>query len=215
MGQGYEKFKGELQFMKTVITKKTLKRACIFLILSIVITIAAAGITYNINPNIDGVMNSFNNQTADPIKETKGLSKVWEYILNNGLAVPLQMFIFSLIPIQFLYLINIVITVTLPGILFGIILQYDSEIGVSMIMSSVPHYLFEVFAFCIFAGVLFELNKSLRHKIKTVFKKEKQELFIGNSILRTAQIYLLLVLPLIVTAAFLETYVADAIYKML
>ena len=194
---------------------KTLKRACIFFMLSIIITIAAAGITYNINPDIHGVMNSFNNQAADPIKEAEGLSKVWEYILNNGFGVPLQMFIFSLIPIQFLYLVNIVITVILPGILFGIILQFDSEIGVSMIVSSAPHYLFEVFAFCLLAGVLFELNQSVRHKIKTVLKKEKQELFIGNSILRTAKIYLLLVLPLIVTAAFLETYVADAIYKML
>ena len=85
-----------------------------------------------------------------------------------------------------------------------------------MMVSSIPHYLFEVFTFCIFAAVLFELNKSLRHKIKTVFKKEEQMLFIGSIVITTVKTYILLVLPIIIiTAALLETYIADVIYEIL
>lgn len=82
-------------------------------------------------------------------------------------------------------------------------------------VSSISHYLFEVFTFCIFAAVLFELNKSLRHKIKTVLKKEEQMLFIGSIVITTVKTYILLVLPIIITAALLKTYIADVIYKIL
>ncbi|MEY8561295.1 stage II sporulation protein M [Jeotgalicoccus halotolerans] len=194
---------------------KILKRACKFLIMSVIITIAAAGVTYIINLDIHGIMSNLNDRTPESIKDEAGLNKVWEYIVNNGMMVPMQMFILSLIPIQFLYLINIIVTVTLPGILFGMIFQFDLGKGMSMMVSSIPHYLFEVFAFCIFAAVLFELNKSLRLKIKTVLKKEEQKLFIGSTVITTVKTYILLVLPLIITAALLETYIADVIYKIL
>ena len=194
---------------------KILKRACKFLIMSVIITIAAAGVTYIINLDIHGIMSNLNDRTPESIKDEEGLNKVWEYIVNNGMMVPMQMFILSLIPIQFLYLINIIVTVTLPGILFGMIFQFDLGKGMSMMVSSIPHYLFEVFAFCIFAAVLFELNKSLRLKIKTVLKKEEQKLFIGSIVITTVKTYILLVLPLIITAALLETYIADVIYKIL
>lgn len=194
---------------------KILKRACKFLIMSVIITIAAAGVTYIINLDIHGIMSNLNDRTPESIKDEEGLNKVWEYIVNNGMMVPMQMFILSLIPIQFLYLINIIVTVTLPGILFGMIFQFDLGKGMSMMVSSIPHYLFEVFAFCIFAAVFFELNKSLRLKIKTVLKKEEQKLFIGSTVITTVKTYILLVLPLIITAALLETYIADVIYKIL
>lgn len=209
MEPGYEEFRRVFEL------NKILKRACKFLILSVIITIAAAGITYIINPDIHGIMSNLNDWTPESIKDEAGLNKVWEYIVNNGMMVPMQMFILSLIPIQFLYLINIIVTVTLPGILFGIIFQFDLGKGMSMMVSSIPHYLFEVFAFCIFAAVLFELNKSLRLKIKTVLKKEEQMLFIGSIVITTVKTYILLVLPLIITAALLETYIADVIYKIL
>lgn len=183
--------------------------------MSVIITIAAAGVTYIINLDIHGIMSNLNDRTPESIKDEAGLNKVWEYIVNNGMMVPMQMFILSLIPIQFLYLINIIVTVTLPGILFGMIFQFDLGKGMSMMVSSIPHYLFEVFAFCIFAAVLFELNKSLRLKIKTVLKKEEQKLFIGSTVITTVKTYILLVLPLIITAALLETYIADVIYKIL
>ena len=52
--------------------------------------------------------------------------------------VPLQMFILALIPIQFLYVINIILTVSLPGILFGIGLQADFIKGFELIIASHP-----------------------------------------------------------------------------
>ena len=88
--------------------------------------------------------------------------------------VPLQMFILSLIPIQFLYVINIISTASLPGILFGIVLQANFKKGFGIIISSIPHFLVEVFAFCLFAAILFELNKGIRIKLRNVFKNDKE-----------------------------------------
>src|SRR5690625_7056628 len=82
------------------------------------------------------------------------------------------MFILALIPIQFLYLLNIILTVALPGVLFGIALQANFKKGLAIIISAAPHYVFEVFAFCLFAAVLFKLNRIVRGKIRSVFKKD-------------------------------------------
>lgn len=98
---------------------------------------------------------------------------MWEYIANNGFIVPFQMFILSLIPIQFLYFINIIITASLPGILYGIALRGDFGKGFSIMVSSFPYYVFEVFALCLFAAILFTCNQVVRVKIKSMFKKSK------------------------------------------
>src|SRR5690625_8019478 len=108
------------------------------------------------------------------VSESEGLKKVWSFIVNNGFIVPLQMFILALIPIKFLYLLNIILTVALPGVLFGIALQANFKKGLAIIISASPHYVFEVFAFCLFVSVLFKLNQIVRGKIRSVFKKDRK-----------------------------------------
>lgn len=148
------------------------------------------------------------------MKESEGIKKVWSFVVNNGFMVPLQMFILALIPIQFLYLLNIIATVTLPGILFGIALQVNSIKGLGIIIATIPHYIFEVFAFCLFAAVLFELNQVVRVKIRNVFKAEEVGTSLIKKVLETIKIYTILILPLIIMAAFSETYIADIIFSL-
>ena len=148
------------------------------------------------------------------MKESEGIKKVWSFVVNNGFMVPLQMFILALIPIQFLYLLNIISTVTLPGILFGIALQVNSIKGLGIIIATIPHYIFEVFAFCLFAAVLFELNQVVRVKIRNVFKADEVGTSLIKKVLETIKIYAILILPLIIMAAFSETYIADIIFSL-
>src|SRR5699024_8968242 len=91
------------------------------------------------------------------------------------------MFILSLIPIQFLYFLNIIINVFLPVVLYVIYFLSIFGKGLSLIVSSVPHYVFEIFAFSLFATILFKFNKVVRAKIKKIFKKNKsKQYFIKN-----------------------------------
>ncbi|MGG3806008.1 stage II sporulation protein M [Metabacillus fastidiosus] len=200
--------------MKNLVNKIVFKRAINFFLFAVTITIIAAIATYIINPDLKETIRGLGNRTPDQVRESAGLDKVWSYIVNNGLKVPLQMFILALIPIQFLYVINVILTVSLPGILFGIVLQADLNTGLGIIISVVPHYIFEVFAFCLFAAILFELNKAIRIKVKSIFKKEKIGISLNKKFFETIKIYVVLTLPIIIVAAFLETYIADIIFDL-
>lgn len=140
----------------------------LFSLITMILTIA---ITYSININMKEVVKSIDNGIPGSVKESSGLDVVFKYIVNNGLVVPLQMFILSLIPIQFLYLFNLIYSSILPGIVIGIAIKIDIYKATSIIVSIIPHTLLEILGFCIFASVLFQLNKSIRSKIREVFKK--------------------------------------------
>ncbi|MGF9958228.1 stage II sporulation protein M [Bacillus mycoides] len=203
-----------MRVISNIINKVVFKRAINFFILAIALTVIATIITFIINPDFKEIMKGVGNRLPDQVKESTGIEKVWSYIVNNGFIVPLQMFILALIPIQFLYAINIILTVSLPGILFGIGLQADFQKGFGIIISSIPHYLFEIFAFCLFAAILFELNKFIRIKLKNLFKKDKERVSLNKKILEVIKIYVVLTLPIIIIAAFLETYIADIILNL-
>src|SRR5699024_8565234 len=106
--------------------------------------------------------------------------------------VPLQMFMLALIPIQFLYLLNIISTVILPGILFGIAIWVNFKKGLGIIISAIPHYMFEVFAFCLFAAVLFKLNQAVRDQVRSVFKKDETGTSLIKHVLWTIKTYAVL-----------------------
>lgn len=191
-----------------------LKRAIKFFMFAVTITMIATMITYLINPEVKGILGGIGNDLPDEVKESEGMKKVWAYIVNNGLMVPLQMFILALIPIQFLYLVNIITTVTLPGILFGVALQIQIEKGFGIIIATIPHYLVEVFAFCLLAAVLFELNQVVRRKIRSIFKRDEAGPSLIKKVLETIKIYAVFVLPIMMIAALVETYLADVIFSL-
>ncbi|WP_240377150.1 stage II sporulation protein M [Bacillus piscicola] len=197
------------------VNKAIWKRSITIFIVALSITILATIITYIINPDLQEVMDTVGNNRAEPLKDATGIKKVWLYVVNNGFLVPLQMFILAFIPIQFLYLINVIATVSLPGVLFGVVLQSDSNQGVELIISAIPHFVVEIFAFCLLAAALFELNRVVRSKIRHIFKRDKGGISLIQKMLETVKIYVVVIVPLIVVAAFLETYIADLIFNLL
>lgn len=197
-----------------LLNKTIFKRAFIFFVIAVTITISATIITYIINPDLKGIIESLRNNSSEHLKESTGIEAVWAYVFNNGFTVPLQMFVLTLIPVQFLYLINIISTAILPGVLFGAILQIEPRFGIGLITSATPHYFVEVFAFCLFAAVLFELNRAVRIKIRNLFKKDKEGISLVRKVSETIKVYAVLILPLIILAAFLETYIADIIFSL-
>ncbi|MED1024531.1 stage II sporulation protein M [Bacillus mycoides] len=203
-----------MRVISNVINKVVFKRAINFFILGVALTVIASIITFIINPDLKEILEGIENRLSSQAKKSTGIEKAWEYIVNNGFIVPLQMFILALIPIQFLYVIHIISTASLPGILFGIVLQANFKKGFGIIISSIPHLLVEIFALCLFAAILFELNKCIRIKLKMMFKKDKERVSLSKKILEVIKIYAVLTLPIIIVAAFLETYIANIILDL-
>lgn len=180
-------------------------------VLTVVIVISAV-ITYIINPNLSDTLNSVSSNVPKSVSQKSGLQLVVAYIFNNGFKVPIGMLILSIIPIRFLYWIQPLFTVILPGILFGIVFRYSLAKGFVILISSLPHMLFEVFAFCVWMVALDQFNKWIRYKIS---KKKSADTNLLKELKLLLSPYIKYVLPLIVIAAFTETYVADWISHIL
>lgn len=180
-------------------------------VLMVVIVISAV-ITYIINPNLSDTLNSVSSNVPKSVSQKSGLQLVVAYIFNNGFKVPIGMLILSIIPIRFLYWIQPLFTVILPGILFGIVFRYSLAKGFVILISSLPHMLFEVFAFCVWMVALDQFNKWIRYKIS---KKKSADTNLLKELKLLLSPYIKYVLPLIVIAAFTETYVADWISHIL
>ncbi len=180
-------------------------------ILTVVIVISAV-ITYIINPNLSDTLNSVSSNVPKSVSQKSGLQKVIAYIFNNGFKVPIGMLILSIIPIRFLYWIHPLFTVILPGISFGIVFRYSLAKGFVILISSLPHMLFEVIAFCVWMVALDQFNKWIRYKIS---KKKSADTNLLKELKLLLSPYIKYVLPLIVIAAFTETYVADWISHIL
>ncbi|EOU15025.1 stage II sporulation protein M, partial [Enterococcus durans] len=161
-------------------------------ILMVVIVISAV-ITYIINPNLSDTLNSVSSNVPKSVSQKSGLQLVVAYIFNNGFKVPIGMLILSIIPIRFLYWIQPLFTVILPGILFGIVFRYSLAKGFVILISSLPHMLFEVFAFCVWMVALDQFNKWIRYKIS---KKKSADTNLLKELKLLLSPYIKYVLPL-------------------
>ena len=128
------------------------------------------------NPSFETFKN-ISNKVPSSLDNAQGLNKLWQYILNNAIRVPFQMFIFSLIPIPFLYFLNIVSTSIITGIAFGFAIHFDFNKGLLMVLSSIPHAIIETFAMCFVISGLYKLNKTIIRKISNLFRKNKKQNF--------------------------------------
>lgn len=180
-------------------------------ILTVVIVISAV-ITYIINPKLSDTLNSVSSNVPKSLSQKSGSQLVVAYIFNNGFKVPIGMLILSIIPIRFLYWIQPLFTVILSGILYGIVFRYSLAKGFVILISSLPHMLFEVFAFCIWMMALDQFNKWIRYKISN---KKSADTNLLEELKLLLSSYIKYVLPLFVIAAFTETYVADWISHIL
>ncbi|MGN2263788.1 stage II sporulation protein M [Lactococcus lactis] len=183
-----------------------------YLSIMMVVIIISAVITYIINPNFSDTLNSVSSNVSKSVSQKSGLNLVVAYIFNNGFKVPIGMLIFSIIPIRFLYWIQPLFTAILPGILFGIAFRYSVAKAFIILISSLPHMLLELLAYCVWIVVLDQLNKWIRYKISRK-KQTNTQLFDEFKLILIS--YVKYVIPLIVIAAFTETYVADWISHIL
>lgn len=90
-----------------------------------------------------------------------GLKKVWMYIVNNAFHVPFQMLLLSLIPIPFLYFLNLITTSIITGVVFGFAINVIPDKGLLFVISSVPHMIIEILAISFVASGLYPLNKAI------------------------------------------------------
>nr|WP_278761163.1 stage II sporulation protein M [Mammaliicoccus lentus] len=190
------------------------KRIIIFFCISISLMLISGIITYIVNPNIEIIKNI--QGLPEDKQRAEGLEKVWQYIINNGFKVPLQMLILSIIPIPFLYSANLISTSILTGFVFTLLIRVDLHLGLIGVGSSIPHTVLELLSYAVFAAALYLLNKSIIRMISNLFRKNKKtKISFLKSIVTVAKVYILLVLPLSIIAAFLETYFTNFLMDLL
>lgn len=192
-----------------------LKRTLKFLFTTLLIFLITLILAIIFSPSIE-TLKSATDGITNSVDKSQGLQKVWQYILNNGFIVPFQMFILAIIPIPFLYYLNIITTTVPLGIAFGFVIHLDLFKGSMMSIASTPHAIVEILGFCFIASALFKVNQSIIRKISNFFRKSKKEnLSIKLATLNLLKIYLLIALPLIIIAAFMETYLAEFLLNLL
>jgi phosphate starvation-inducible membrane PsiE len=70
-------------------------------------------------------------------------------------------------------------------------------------------------SFCIFTSGLYMLNKSIIRKITNLFRKKKRKITLfKTSLFNLLKAYLFVCLPMVILAAFTETYIADMLFKL-
>ncbi|MCT3132927.1 stage II sporulation protein M [Lactococcus lactis] len=183
-----------------------------YLSIIMLVVIISAVITYIVNPNFSDTLNSVSSNISKSVSQKSELNLVVAYIFNNGFKVPMGMLFFSIIPVRFLYWIQPLFTAILPGILFGIAFRYSVAKAFIILISSLPHMLLEIFAFCLWMVALDRFNKWIRYKIS---RKKSANTNLLKELKLLLSPYIKYVLPLMVIAAFTETYVADWISHIL
>ena len=78
-----------------------------------------------------------------------------------------------------------------------------------------PHYTFEIMGLCILTSALYMLNKAITRRFTNLFRKSKKNYAIKDNLINVIKFYVLIALPLIIIAAFLETYVSNFIFNIL
>ena len=191
------------------------KRALNFFILSTILLLVTIPIALFFHPS-EEFIKQLGSNSPESISKTQGLKKVWGFIQNNGFHVPIQMLLLALIPIPFLYTLNLIVSLIIPGILFGFFIHIDTYKGLTSLIAYIPHYTLEIMSFCIFTSGLYMLNKSILRKIINLFRKEKKQNYSFKlSLINLLKAYLFVCLPLVILAAFTETYVADMLSNLM
>lgn len=90
------------------------------------------------------------------------------YVTNNGMKVPAQMTLFSLIPLPFVYFLPVAFTAVLGG--FILYVPFAPELADKLQLSQVlvgifPHALLELGGFCLLLPALVQLNRWVRSKL--------------------------------------------------
>ncbi|VED32918.1 membrane protein [Staphylococcus warneri] len=192
-----------------------IRRTIKFLVTILIIFLVTFILAIIFSPSTETIKN-LSKGIPSNVANAVGLEKVWEYILNNGFKVPFQMLILAIIPIPFLYYLNIISTAIPPAIALGFVINYDIYKGTMVTISSIPHFFVEILAFCFVASGLVKVNQAIIRKITNLFRKNKKEnLSLKLSIINLLKIYVFIALSLFVIAAFFENYLSKFIFDLL
>ncbi|MDT0700737.1 stage II sporulation protein M [Staphylococcus chromogenes] len=201
--------------MNNIVNSEYIKRAIkIFFIMTILLILTII-LAFFLFPT-EEIVKELGNKVPKRVSETDGLIKVWGFIQTNAFYVPLQMLILALIPIPFLYMANLIVSIVILGIMFGFLLNFDSYKDFTSILAYIPHYTFEIMGLCVVASGLYTLNQVIIRMITNLFRKrQKARYSLKQCIFDLSKMYLLISIPLIIIAAFIETYIANLLFNLM
>jgi len=158
---------------------------------------------------------TFLNDASSAIKMTTSndpLQKFLQYVLHNGIDVPIKMFILALIPIPGLYLMSTMATAVSVGVMLYLPFMsgVDGRVSLLQILVGIlPHGIFEWAGFLIWAASLYFLNRKIKN---VVYKRQLKITDTLKSILvNNLKTYFYVALPLLIFAAAIEAFVTPAI----
>lgn len=158
-----------------------------------------------IKPDIMGIIN-WTDKKGFTTNKTP-MDKFLQYLFNNGMKVPFQMFILALIPIPFVYYLPVALTAAITGVIFYLPFapQLQDKVSFWSVFSGVvPHAAIELLAFIILSAVLNRLNKAIR---SLLFKKVNSDIGVGYALKKVAVVYGLVAFPLLILAAYVEAFI--------
>ncbi len=173
------------------------------------IIILSFGIALFLKPDLMEIMN-WTDRKGFTMNKTQS-EKFLQYIINNGVKVPFQMFILAFIPIQLVYYLPVALTAAVTGIIFYLPLapQLQDKMSFFNIFSGVfPHASIEFLSFCIISAVLCLLNTAIRGRL---FNKVNSETGVVNALKKVTIAYCFVAFPMLVIAAFIEAFITPMI----
>lgn len=176
---------------------------------SLGIFILSLGLSFLLEPDLMKFLNWADNKGI-ALKKTQ-IEKFINFIINNGLKVPFQMFLLSLIPIPFMYYLPIALTAAATGVVFYLPFspQLEGQMSLFQVFLSIfTHGIFEFFSLFIILAVLYRFNKAIRSRL---FKKVNSEMGVVHAFKKAAAVYCFIALPLLVLAAFIESFITPMI----
>ena len=180
-----------------------------FALVTIGIILISFGISLFMKPDILEFINWADSKTSETNKTQIG--KFFQYVVNNGIKVPFQMLILSLIPIPFVYYLPVALTAVATGVV--LYLPFTPQLQDKMSFFKVflgvfPHATIELFSFFIVLAVLFEFNKAIRSHL---FKKSNSKFGVVYAFKKIVTVYCFVAFPLLVVAAFIEAFITPMI----
>lgn len=161
--------------------KKTKKDILRFSIAVIVLILVSFFLCILFKPNVLGTVHLIESKISQGKTVSKGGEqgyKFLQYIINNGIKIPLQMIVLSLIPIPYLYFAPVALTAILTG--FVLYLPTTSILGAKMsflevILGVLPHGIVEFGGYVLLLGALYPINTWICHKVFR--RKDEVEIF--------------------------------------
>ncbi|OIS30171.1 hypothetical protein RES10_05840 [Staphylococcus cohnii] len=207
----YIKYKEKIMLS---IEKSFMKRANKFYIFTVGITVAIIFIFYILGLMIDD-FSDFSKASINDEHKFK-LVGLFTYFFNNGFILPFIMLILAIIPIPFLYYLNMLSTVFSLGMLIGIHFAYNFTDGIRLFLGFLPHLLIEIYSSSLMLSILYVINKVIISKLMNLFRKKPIKMKpIYIILIDSIKSYILYYLPIVLLAAIMETYVSPLWYGFL